>query len=444
VRRAAPKAPGSPRPTVTPGAGRLLARLRGALAAGRPVGLLYLDLDTFKQVNDTAGHPVGDEVLRAVADRLRQVTPTGSLVARLGGDEFGVVVPGDRERVREVAATVAAALAEPFRVQPAGQPPRLVACPASVGVAVPDDTTSGASELLARADLAMYAAKRRGVGQVVGYEPALLADATARAAAAVAVQDAISRDAFTLVFQPVLSLPDGAPVRVEALLRFVGPDGSLHEPGPFLGAVEDAGVSTRLAHTVLRRAVRAARSWQQHLPGLAVAVNLPVAALGPPGGVAAVLDALATADAPASLLVAELQRSQQPGPVPTPQAVAALTEAGVVVLLDDVGRGWTASDLLTLRPHEVGLDRELLAAAADDPTTRGVAAAVVALALAAGADCGAKGVADHQDLDRAWRLGCRRVQGAALAAPVPLAQVPSAVAAAGRAVERWRDECLGS
>lgn len=443
-----PSGTGSPRLTGAPGAGRVLAGLRAALAAGRPVGLLYLDLDAFKQVNDTAGHPVGDAVLRAVAARLRQVTPAGSLVARLGGDEFGVVVPGDRARVQEVATRVATALAEPFQVQPHGQPPRLVACPASIGFAVPDDgtggATGGASELLRRADLAMYAAKRRGVGQVAGYEPAMLADATARAAAAAAAQDAISRDAFSLVFQPVLSLPDGEPVRVEALLRFVGPGGALAEPGPWLGAVEDAGVSTRLAHAVLRRAVLAARGWQQHLPGLAVAVNLPVAALGPPDGVAAVLDALATAGAEPSLLVAELQRSRRAPAGPAPQAVAALAAAGVVVLLDDVGQRWTAADLLTLHPHEVGLDRDLLAAAAEDPTAHDVAAALVALAVAAGADCGAKGVADRHDLDRAWRLGCRRVQGAALAAPVPLEQVPSAVPQAVRAVQAWRDECLGS
>ena len=429
------------RDRVTGAVGRdlLLRRLRSALRAGRPVGVLFVDLDAFKQVNDTAGHQVGDAVLRAVADRLRAVAPEGSVVARLGGDEFAVLVPGPAPVAHEVAAAVAADLAQPLSVRPEGQPGRQVACPASVGVATGQDAADvaaphRASAVLRRADLAMYAAKKRGPGRVARYEPGLLAAATARAAATAAAQDAVRRQAFRLLYQPVVALPDGSPVRVEALLRFVGPDSDLLEPGPLLAVMDDAGTTHLLARVVLHEALLAAAGWQPAHRCLPVAVNLPVAMLADARAEAEVLAAPADAGVAPSVLVVELQRGPGLPAGPAPAAVRRLAAGGVGVLLDDIGSRWAAADLLALRPAEVGLDRDLLAAARTDPRARQALAGLVRLAGSLGAQVGAKGVEEPADLALAVDLGCRRAQGRLLGPPVPAAEVPWAVARAAQAV----------
>jgi diguanylate cyclase (GGDEF)-like protein len=364
--------------TGLPTRGALLARLQAALASGSgPVGLLFLDLDGFKAVNDRFGHAAGDEVLREAARRLRAAVRGGDVVARLGGDEFAVLVhPARSQReVRAVAERLGVAMAAPFEVGP-GQ--GAWSCPASIGTALAESTdrtgvTGRARRLLEQADQAMYAAKTSGT---------VVADAWA----------AVPRP----VVQEVRRLPGGALVRLSA-----------HSPPTVPPAARVQAVLAALPE------------WRARAGPVPVAVRLPAQDALTGAGAAALLAACLRAGLPPGALAVEaapLRRATSVAP-PDLSGRAQLARAGVRLVLVDAAGGWSARDLLALRPDEVLLEAGLLQQARTDGQAHDLAAGWVGVATRLGADVTAEAAEDPGLLHLAAQLGC---SAACAPAPAPV------------------------
>ncbi len=256
---------------------------------GKPVAVLFIDLDDFKAVNDTLGHSAGDQLLIGVAERLRNSLRRPDTAARLGGDEFAVLIedidtPLEAEAVAE---RIFAALVEPFAI--AGQS---VTVHASIGVAVSDDATDSASRLMRHADVAMYAAKSAGKHRHVRFVSGMEAEIVARHRLRADLERAISADEFSVHYQPIFDMSDGRLVATEALVRWRHPTRGMVAPDDFITTAEETGVILALGAGVLRKACRETKQWQASFPAaqpLWVSVNISARQLQQPGFVEEVL-----------------------------------------------------------------------------------------------------------------------------------------------------------
>lgn len=403
--------------TGLPGRDRLLRTAQRQVESatpGRPLGLLFIDLDGFKRVNDTAGHDVGDDLLVQAATRIAAALGSGDVLARLSGDEFAVLLRGRRSSraVHEAAESVLRHLAD---------------IPASVGVAVrtgprPPDGTDGtggtageaAAAWLREADLAMLGAKRRGGGRVVAFEPSMLERAQARAELYRRATSAVDAESLALGLQPVHDLATGAVVRVEALLRVRHADGSLHPPGALLDVAASTGRMPRVTRWVLEHALAEAARWHRAGHSVPVSVNLPAALVATPGVWRELAAALRDASLAPPALVVEVQR----GPVDVDLAevastVAHLRRQGIGVLLEDVDTTWSLAEVVRVAPGEVSVGRFCLGTAA---ASAQVVSALVSVSGGLGCLVTAKNVETGDEVRVAAARGCHRVQGIALSA----------------------------
>jgi diguanylate cyclase (GGDEF)-like protein/PAS domain S-box-containing protein len=361
------------------------------------VGVLYLDLDDFKTVNDTLGHAAGDELLIAAAKRLTTLSRPGDTVARLGGDEFALLVPGvGRPELEVVAQRISGAFAQPFVL--AGQE---VVIRASVGLALADEAIGTAADLLRSADLAMYREKNRGKGRG-GDE----LDAELRRA--------LEKGEFVLHYQPIVTLADGRVTGVEALVRWLHPVRGIMLPETFLAAAGQAGLLPVLGRSVLRAACQQLRAWGRP-DGVALHINLSPEELRDPALPTVVTDALDAAGlVPADLVLEIGERSLDDADL-----LAELRAQGVRLAVDGFG-----SSLTQLRRCPVDVlkvDPLLVDGVADRADTLSLARAVMELGRTLRVSVVAKGVereADARALRAAgWQLG----QGFVLGPPQPAA-----------------------
>ncbi len=379
--------------------------------------LLLIDLDGFKSVNDIRGHDMGDLVLVEVARRLRVAVPDDGLVARLGGDEFAALLAGPPGQAGPVAEAVRTALAQPYPVGDA-----VVYLSASVGVAGPGSAGDGLVRLLANADVALRFAKRRGKNRVESY---LVADASwlrRRNQVEQELRGAAGRGELSLVFQPIVALPDGRPVGVETLLRWSHPELGPVPPDEFIPIAEDAGLIGELDAWVLDQACRQLARWVAagHQPW--VAVNISVRDLQQPGYVPRVLQLLNAHHLPPSLLVLEVtEHAVALDPDEVTLRLTELRELGVRVALDDFGAGYSSLGLLRTLPVDiVKIDRALLV----DPLLD----ICVQLAQRLGKLPLAEGIGDDDARAAVERTGCPLGQGSAICPPVPAEQVTALLA----------------
>ena len=364
---------------------------RGARGHGQPA-LVFIDLDGFKGVNDTLGHPAGDALLREVAARLRSVVRVEDTVARLGGDEFAVLVEQSGCGPDEAVATaerVLTLLAAPVPLD--GQ---TVTVSGSVGIAVGDAGATGAS-LLGDADIAMYAAKLAGRGRSVVFDPAMRASAVAARELEQELRGALDGGELRLVYQPVVALVDGSVSGFEALLRWDSPTLGPVPPSRFVPVAEASGLIEEIGAWALREACATAAAWRaEHGRDLTMAVNVSAVQLASPHLVGHITEALTAGGLAASALVLEVtETALVSDPERASECLAALRGLGVRLALDDFGTGY--SSLAHLRQFTVDvlkIDRSFVATIGEDDVLPPIVRATIDLGRTLGLEIVAEGV----------------------------------------------------
>jgi diguanylate cyclase (GGDEF)-like protein/PAS domain S-box-containing protein len=377
-----------------------------------PVGIVLVDLDDFKAVNDTLGHATGDALLVHVAERIRaSVRPTDT-VARLGGDEFAILLEGaSGSDVDLVLTRIATALLEPAVID--GEP---MTVRASFGV-VDGHGGDDADDLLRQAGFAMDEAKERGRGGFERYRPGMEARGAERGRRAAALHTAILQEQLVTYFQPVVTLPGGRITGAEALVRWQHPDEGLLGPGAFIDTAEQTGLIVPLGTWVLRAATREAATW----PGeLTVSVNVSARQLREPGFPDVVVAALRDSGLPARRLTVEITESVAVGGGATAGNLQELRDLGVRLSLDDFGTGASTLTLLATCPvHQIKLDRSFV----PDGGSDAIATAVFQMARAFGMETVAEGIETAEQAAHLTGLGYERAQGFHFARPMPAADL---------------------
>ncbi|WP_432488366.1 putative bifunctional diguanylate cyclase/phosphodiesterase [Kineococcus sp. SYSU DK018] len=402
----------------------LLQRL--ARTTGQGAGLLLVDLDRFKDVNDTFGHHRGDDLLRAVAARLTARLPDGALLARLGGDEFALLLPGaGAGRARRTADALLTALTEPFEL--GGLTVHLgasIGVTASTGAAGGDALPGGDVELLRQADTAMYVAKRTGGGVAV-YDEAVDRASRERLVLLEELRAGIAAGQLVAHYQPQLEVRTGRVVGVEALVRWQHPRRGLLLPAVFLDLAEERGLTGPLTEAVLRQAVAEAVRWHRAGRPLRIAVNLATGSLLDPGLAGFVQRVVAEAGLdPAALLLEITETTLMRDPERSRRTVAELLAVGAGVSIDDYGTGYSSlAYLRDLPAAELKLDRTFTARVAHDERSAAIVAGTADLAHSLGMRLLAEGVEDATTLHRLRELGVDETQGYHHARPMPAAEL---------------------
>jgi diguanylate cyclase (GGDEF)-like protein/PAS domain S-box-containing protein len=404
--------------TTLPNRTLLHDRLQQAIAAarrsGEPLGLLLLDLDRFKEVNDTLGHHAGDELLQQVGVRLQEVLRASDTVGRLGGDEFAIVLPGNAE-AGAVADKVLRALESPFSVEG-----HSVAMGASIGVAVFPDHGDDAPALLRRADVAMYNAKRTRGGFTL-YSPEHDQHSLERLALLAELREAVARDELVLHYQPKVALNDRTVVGVEALVRWQHPKRGLLGPDLFIPLAEQSGVIRLLTSWILRAALQQVRAWQTVGPAVPVAVNLSPNSLQEQDLTAEIAALLEETGVSPDLLEIEITESAY---MARPQAVIntleQLRQMGVHVAIDDFGTGYSSLSYLTQLPaDEVKIDRSFVRGMVDNERHATIVRSIVELGHSLGLRVVAEGLEDERTYRWLKAINCDAAQGYYLGPPAP-------------------------
>ncbi|TDD94047.1 putative bifunctional diguanylate cyclase/phosphodiesterase [Actinomadura rubrisoli] len=375
----------------------------------RRAGLFLLDLDRFKEVNDTLGHPTGDRLLQLVAHRLTHSVRPGDLVARLGGDEFAVLLPTVRDEAaaREVAARLRAALSEPVRLD--GMSFDLEA---SVGIALFPDHAPDFELLLQRADVAMYNAKEARTGVEV-YSPGKDRNSPARLSMLGDLRRAIDRSELELFYQPKISLRDGQLVGMEALLRWRHPDKGLLEPEAFLSVAEQTYLMRSITHHVVNAALAQAAAWWREDLAVQVAVNASGRDLLDTGLTETIEEGLLERGLPAAALQLEItERILMNEPAYASDTVSALAELGIPLSLDDFGTGYSSLVRLKRLPvEEIKIDSSFVGRLTESTDDAVIVRSIVDLVRTLGLRSVAEGVEDPQTARMLREMGCDAAQG---------------------------------
>ncbi|HYN94232.1 MAG TPA: EAL domain-containing protein [Pilimelia sp.] len=397
---------------------------------GTLAGVLFIDLDDFKVINDSLGHERGDELLVAVGQRLSEVLRQHDTAARLGGDEFAILVedathPAD---IEQVAERVLASLAEPVDVR--GE---MLSSQASVGVGISADARD-AADLLRQADLALYLAKSEGKQQWRRYETTLHTALLKRLELRAALEQAVADEAFVLHFQPIVDLATGAGLGVEALVRWNDPQRGMVPPNDFISTAEDTGLIVPIGAWVLRTALETLAGWTRDAPQAwaeqYVSVNVSARQFRTPGFVEQVRDALADAGLPARCLLLEITESlllRDDDQVWND--LATLRALGVRIAIDDFGTGYSSLSYLRQAPIDiVKIDRSFINGMEASPQQAALVDGIVRLAHTLGLEVVAEGIEQEAARDALLAMGCRLGQGFLFARPMPAADAARWVA----------------
>jgi len=366
---------------------RLEAVIAEVRAGSRPAAVFYIDLDHFKDVNDTLGHPTGDELIRDVTLRLTHTLRGNDMVARLGGDEFAVIssIGGDSAATMGIAQRIIAAISAPYSIN--GQN---IVIGASVGIAIIDKTCGAAADIMRYADMALYRAKNEGRNRACIYDAAMDADLSKRKLLENDLREAIENDGLKLHYQPIVNKSGQATVGVEALCRWTHPVRGEIGPAEFIAAAEQSGLIIELGAWVLRRACIDGKAW----PNLTVAVNVSPLQFRRADFVDMVERTLKETEFDPARLEIELTESVLLGNVDTAEAAMLRLKAlGVTLALDDFGTGY--SSLLYLRRYpfdKLKIDRSFVHSIEKAPDAAAIVHAVVSLGRGLGMKVTAEGV----------------------------------------------------
>jgi diguanylate cyclase (GGDEF)-like protein len=382
---------------------------------GQRLAVLCLDLDHFKNVNDSLGHPVGDELLRAVASRLRGCVRGTDTISRVGGDEFAIIQTDitDATDAERLALRLAEVIAAPYDLQG-----HMVVATTSIGIAVAPVDGIEADELLKNADMALYGAKADGRAVYRFFEPRMDARMKARRALELELRKALANDEFELYYQPVVNL-DGETVQCcEALLRWNHPEQGLIMPADFIPIAEEIGLIVPIGEWVIRRACQEATAWPDDIR---VAVNLSPTQLNNSLLFPTVLNALNAAQLPAHRLELEITEAVlMENTEANLRTLHGLRALGIRISMDDFGTGYSSLSYLRSFPFDkIKIDRCFITGLGDDNESAAIVQAVAGLAQQLSMTTTAEGVETRTQLDRVRELGCTDVQGHFYSPPVP-------------------------
>jgi len=387
------------------------------------VAVHCLDLDRFKTVNDTLGHPIGDALLKAAAERLRRCVREGDTVARLGGDEFAVVQTGlsDPSDATRLATRIVEALAKPFDLQG-----HQVVVGASVGVAISPNDGSDSAELLKKADMALYRAKADGRGAFHFFERAMDDQLQARRSLEVDLRVALIQGQFELYYQPLFDLASNRVTGCEALLRWRHPTRGMVSPADFIPLTEEIGLIAPLGEWVLREACREASGWPNHVR---LAVNLSPAQFRDRRLVATVVSALAESGLPAERLELEITESVLLQDNAANMSILHNLKAlGVRISMDDFGTGYSSLSYLRSFPFDkIKIDQTFVRDILEDPDALAIIKAVLDLGASLGITTTAEGVETEAQLEELRRQGCSEIQGYFISRPKPASELAEAL-----------------
>ncbi|MDX6286540.1 MAG: diguanylate cyclase [Frankiales bacterium] len=403
--------------------GQLAAVLAQPSRRGLTQAVLFVDLDDFKDVNDTLGHAAGDSVLRAVADRLHQAVRPGDLIARLGGDEFALLLDAvpDLGTAQLVAERVVHVLAAPVDINGS-----VVHVGASVGLALRHDG-SDPDKLMREADVAMYTAKGNGKNRVACYDSAVDTAVGAQHELKADLLLACGRDEFVLDYQPLYDLETGGMVGVEALVRWQHPVRGLLPPYDFIGLAEESGAIVDIGAWVLETACRQVHTWQRlhALPQFDLCVNISMRQLERSDFADQVKDVLLRTEFDPACLVLEITESVLADPRSESAArLTTLRRLGIRVAIDDFGTGYSSIEYLRRLPVDIlKIDRSFVSAEHPGPHDEALLDAIVGLGQRLGLDVIPEGIEEADQLIRVQDLGCRTGQGFLLSRPVSPAAI---------------------
>ncbi len=400
----------------------LFDRTVAAAVAAGPAAVLLLDIDRFKEVNDTLGHAAGDTLLEQVAERLRALVPNEERAARLGGDEFVVVLPGaDLETARRFADGVRTTLLTPLALSGIS-----FAVQASIGIALAPEHGNDTGSLLRSADVAMYSAKAQGTGVEV-YASDRDHHSSERLALVSDLRRALVHDELFLEYQPKVAMADGTLRGAEALVRWNHPQRGVIYPDNFIPVAEQTGLIGELTAWVLTSALRQCREWDRHGVHVDVSVNVSPRTVQDPAFPAELAGLLLQHGVPAGRLTLEItEGALMSEPERALVVLARLRGLGVRLSVDDLGVGHSSLAYLKRLPvDEVKVDKSFVMSMTHDAADDAIVCAVVDLVHRLGMTVVAEGVEDEDAWYRLQEIGCDVAQGFWLSRPIPAAEVAS-------------------
>ena len=397
-------------------------RLEQSLKAIRPgeqLAVLYIDIDEFKSVNDALGHPIGDELLKGVAERLRGCLEETDVAARLGGDEFAVIQTAikDRSETTQLVDEIHSAIRQPLECMG-----HLITTDASIGIALAPGDGVDLDQLLKNADLALYGAKGDGRRTYRFFEAGMDQRARARRSLELELRQAISDGSLETYYQPVVNIEDGKISSCEALLRWRHPERGMISPAEFIPIAEDSGLINQLGLWVLNTACAEAATWPDHVR---VAVNVSPVQFRSQSLALNVAAALAACGLPASRLELEITEAVL---IRDDEAALdmlhQLRKLGVRIALDDFGTGYSSLSYLQRFPFDkIKIDRSFIKDIAGPGASSSIVQAVVNIAAASDMTTTAEGVETEQQRNLLYILGCTEMQGYLFSPAIPAAEV---------------------
>jgi diguanylate cyclase (GGDEF)-like protein len=380
----------------------------------RRAGLLYVDLDNFKTINDTLGHPTGDRLLQAVARRLEGVAGKSALVARLGGDEFAILLPPSRiGGAQRIADRIVDMLSHPLSLGDHD-----VVIGASIGMALAPHDADTSEALMRMADLALYAAKGAGRGRALRFDPAMDVAAQARRQIEMDLRVAQADGQLRLHYQPLVNSATGDLIGCEALIRWVHPDRGVIMPDEFIGVAEETGLIIPIGEWAIRQALDDARDWPDHIE---IAINLSPLQMRSPTLISTIVGALArTGIAPQRLCLEITETVLMQENSVNVETLHKLRGFGIQIALDDFGTGYSSLNYLRSFPFsKIKIDRCFVADVDNHAESRAIVGSVVDLAATLGMQTVAEGVERESQADALRAAGCGHVQGFLYSRAVP-------------------------